>query len=150
MNQRPQPGEYSEFPARYISLVPPEGELAAVLREQSRLMYDLLDGLSEEQGCYRYAEGKWSIKQLLGHLTDNDRIMSYRLLAIARGEKAPLPGYEENDSRRQESSSGLRSVKWCGIISWYANLQLRCWRVCPRRHGPGWGRPAVIRFLPEP
>ncbi|KWX85043.1 squalene-hopene cyclase [Paenibacillus riograndensis] len=97
MNQRPQPGEYSEFPARYISLVPPEGELAAVLREQSNLMYDLLDRLSEEQGSYRYAEGKWSIKQMLGHLTDNDRIMSYRLLAIARGEKAPLPGYEEND-----------------------------------------------------
>ncbi|WP_256701601.1 DinB family protein [Paenibacillus sp. P3E] len=69
----------------------------SILREQSGLIYELLEGLSEEQGNYRYAEGKWSIKQLLGHLTDNDRIMSYRLLAIARGEKAPLPGYEEND-----------------------------------------------------
>ncbi|WP_379162014.1 DinB family protein [Paenibacillus sp. sgz5001063] len=97
MNQRPEPNEYSEFPARYIALVPPEGELAALLREQSDRIFELLEGLSEEQGNYRYAEGKWSVKQLLGHLTDNDRIMSYRMLAIARGEKAPLPGYEEND-----------------------------------------------------
>ncbi|MBW4081785.1 DinB family protein [Paenibacillus sp. S150] len=95
MNQRPEPSEYSEFPARYIALVPPEGELAALLKEQSVQVYELLGGLSEEQGSYRYAPDKWSIKQLLGHLTDNDRIMSYRLLAIARGETAPLPGYEE-------------------------------------------------------
>ncbi|OKP95777.1 DinB family protein [Paenibacillus sp. P46E] len=97
MNQRPEQKEYSEFPARYIALVPPEGDLVDILNEQSIQVYELLIGLSEEQGNYRYAEGKWSVKQLLGHLTDNDRIMSYRLLAIARGEKAPLPGYEEND-----------------------------------------------------
>lgn len=97
MIQRPEQNEYSDYTARYISLVPPEGELAAVLKAQSNLTFELLGGLTEEQGNYRYAPDKWSIKQLIGHLTDNDRIMSYRLLAIARGEQAPLPGYEENN-----------------------------------------------------
>ncbi|NQX44951.1 DinB family protein [Paenibacillus tritici] len=94
---RPEQGEYSEFQSRYISLVPPEGELKVILREQTRQVLALLGGLTEEQGAYRYAPEKWSIKEVIGHLTDNDRIMSYRLLCFARGEQAPLPGYEEND-----------------------------------------------------
>ncbi|MEK4515106.1 DinB family protein [Paenibacillus sp. FSL H8-0122] len=97
MIQRPAQGEYTEFQSRYISLVPPEGELRVILREQTQQVLTLLGGLTEEQGAYRYALGKWSIKEMLGHLTDNDRIMSYRLLCFARGEQAPLPGYEEND-----------------------------------------------------
>lgn len=97
MNQRPGKNEYLEVQERYIALVPADGELAAILREQSRSFFDLLGALSEEQGNYRYAPEKWSIKQMIGHLTDNDRIMSYRLLCFARGEQAPLPGYEEND-----------------------------------------------------
>ncbi|WP_019909699.1 DinB family protein [Paenibacillus sp. HW567] len=96
MIQRPERSEYSDYTARYVSLVPSEGELATILRVQSDLTFELLGGLTEEQGSYRYAPDKWSVKQLIGHLTDNDRIMSYRLLAIARGEQAPLPGYEEN------------------------------------------------------
>lgn len=97
MNQRPEQGEYMEFQEAYISLVPPEGDIITILREQSKEVFALLDGLSEEQGNYRYAPEKWSIKEMVGHLTDNDRIMSYRLLCFARGEQAPLPGYEEKD-----------------------------------------------------
>lgn len=97
MNQRPAQGEYTDFQSRYITLVPPEGELSVILREQTQQVLALLGGLTEEQGAYRYAPGKWSIKEMLGHLIDNDRIMSYRLLCFARGEQAPLPGYEEND-----------------------------------------------------
>ncbi|AIQ59748.1 DinB family protein [Paenibacillus borealis] len=97
MIERPEQGEYTEFQSRYITLVPPEGDLRVILREQTQQVLALLDGLTEEQGAYRYAPGKWSIKEMIGHLTDNDRIMSYRLLCFARGEQAPLPGYEEND-----------------------------------------------------
>ncbi|WP_342561955.1 DinB family protein [Paenibacillus sp. FSL R7-0345] len=97
MNQRPEQGEYMEFQEAYISQVPPEGDIVTILREQSKEVFALLDGLSEEQGNYRYAPEKWSIKEMVGHLTDNDRIMSYRLLCFARGEQAPLPGYEEKD-----------------------------------------------------
>ena len=97
MNQRPSQQEYTEFQSRYITLVPPEGDLRVILRDQTRHVLALLGGLTEEQGEYRYAPEKWSIKGVIGHLTDNDRIMSYRLLCFARGEQAPLPGYEEND-----------------------------------------------------
>jgi hypothetical protein len=97
MNQRPEQSEYLEYQVGYISLVPSEGDLITLLREQSKEIFALLEGLTEEQGSYRYAPEKWSIKQMIGHLTDNDRIMSYRLLCFARGEQAPLPGYEEKD-----------------------------------------------------
>lgn len=97
MNQRPEKNEYLDYQEKYLALVPAEGELAALLKEQSARMFELLGSLTEEQAGYRYAPGKWSIKQMIGHLTDNDRIMSYRLLCFARGEQAPLPGYEEND-----------------------------------------------------
>lgn len=96
MNQRPERNEYNDYQVRYVSLVPPEGELTAILQAQSQMMFEFLEGLSEEQGSYRYAPEKWSVKQMIGHLTDNDRIMSYRMLCIARGEQVSLPGYEEN------------------------------------------------------
>ncbi|MNI25650.1 DinB superfamily protein [compost metagenome] len=97
MNQRPEKSEYLEFQVPYVSLVPPEGDLTDILRQQSKEVFELLEGLSEEQGSYRYAPEKWSIKEMVGHLTDNDRIMTYRLLCFARGEQAPLPGYDEKD-----------------------------------------------------
>ncbi|WP_249899723.1 DinB family protein [Paenibacillus sp. PK3_47] len=97
MFQRPGKNEYLESQERYVSLVPAEGDLLTILKEQTAEMHSLLGGLTEEQGNYRYAPEKWSIKGVIGHLTDNDRIMSYRMLCFARGEQAPLPGYDEND-----------------------------------------------------
>jgi hypothetical protein len=97
MNKRPESSEYGDFYAKYVALVPEEGELVSILGEQSVRTFAFLEELSEEQGNYRYAPEKWSIKQMIGHLTDNERIMSYRLLRIARGDGTPLAGYEEND-----------------------------------------------------
>lgn len=97
MIQRPDKHEYLEIQEKYVSLVPNGRDLVTILREQTEAMFSLLNGLTEEEGSYRYAPEKWSIKQVIGHLTDNDRIMSYRLLCFARGEQAPLPGYDENN-----------------------------------------------------
>lgn len=91
---KPQPGEYGEHFATYINQVP-EGDVLAFLEAQAKLLREEWAGVSEAQANYRYAEGKWSVKEVLGHMTDTERIMSYRLLRIARGDTTPLPGFDE-------------------------------------------------------
>lgn len=94
MVERPQAGEYADYFDTYIRKVP-EGNLSSLLEKQVDDVISLLGNLSEEQGMYRYAEGKWTLKEVLGHISDTERIMSYRLLRIARGDTTPLPGFEE-------------------------------------------------------
>ncbi|MGG6309998.1 DinB family protein [Paenibacillus macerans] len=94
MLTRPQPGEYADHFAEYINEVP-EGDLLAFLESQPELLRRECGGLTEAQGDYRYAEGKWSVKEVLGHIADTERVMSYRLLRIARGDATPLPGFDE-------------------------------------------------------
>src|ERR1700740_1126936 len=93
---RPQTGDYALYYGKYIALVP-GGEFLDILESQLRDTKTLLSPLTDSQGHLRYAPGKWSIKETLGHVNDAERIFSYRLLRIARGDKAPLPGFEQDD-----------------------------------------------------
>jgi hypothetical protein len=93
---RPQPGEYAPIYDGYVSLVPGNNVLAA-LDEQRRQMLLLLSGRTEADGEIRYAPDKWSLKEVLGHVNDGERIMSYRALRIARGDATPIEGYEQDD-----------------------------------------------------
>jgi DinB family protein len=93
---RPQPGEYAPFYDGYVSLVPGNDVLAA-LEEQRRQMLLLLSGRTEADGDIRYAPGKWSLKEVLGHINDGERILSYRALRIARCDATPIEGYEQDD-----------------------------------------------------
>lgn len=95
MEKRPQTNEYSTLFANYINLVP-DGNIIDILDQQSRETIDVLKHITEEQGLFRYDDGKWSIKEILGHIADTERIMSHRLLCIARGETQPLIGFNEN------------------------------------------------------
>lgn len=67
-----------------------------MLEAQEQEVRGLYGGLSEAHALYRYAEGKWSLKDMLGHLTDAERVFSYRAMCIARGEGKPLPGFDED------------------------------------------------------
>jgi len=96
MSSRPQPDEYAGFFSRYIDRVP-DGDIVAQLESQGNATEKLLASIGEEKASYRYAPDKWSIKQVVGHMTDAERVFSYRLVAIARGEQQSLPGFEEND-----------------------------------------------------
>jgi uncharacterized damage-inducible protein DinB len=93
---RPDPKEYNAYYGRYISLVP-DGDIVQTLESQWPETKALLCTTQDERGEYRYADGKWSIKEVLGHLIDSERIFAYRALRIARGDATPLPGFEQDD-----------------------------------------------------
>lgn len=93
---RPEPGEYASYYDRYVSLVAANDILAA-LEDQRRQMLLLLCGRTEADGDLRYAPDKWSLKEVLGHVNDTERIMSYRALRISRGDATPIEGYEQDD-----------------------------------------------------
>lgn len=96
MLTKPLLEEYPAYYETYVKLVQ-EGNLAEILVEQLQTTTELVQSLTEETGDYRYAPGKWSIKEVLGHVADTERIMAYRMLCIARGDRTPLPGYDENE-----------------------------------------------------
>jgi hypothetical protein len=93
---RPQTGDYALDYGKYIALVP-GGDFLATLASQLRDTSALLSPLTDSEGEFRYAPGKWSIKEILGHVNDAERIFSYRMLRIARGDQTPLPGFEQDD-----------------------------------------------------
>jgi hypothetical protein len=95
MNKRPELNEYLPYFDTYVRLVP-DGDIINILMSQLQKITSLLSELSEQQGNYRYAEGKWSIKEVIGHVADNERVWSYRLLRIARNNAKVFTGYEED------------------------------------------------------
>jgi hypothetical protein len=92
----PDASEYDAYYGRYISLVA-GNDIVAALEEQPRRTLALLSGLDEAQANYRYAPEKWSIKEVLGHIIDTERILSCRALRFARNDRTPLPGFEQDD-----------------------------------------------------
>ncbi|MGG0187218.1 DinB family protein [Bacillus rhizoplanae] len=95
MQKRPEANEYNPYYSTYINSLP-EGDIIQILEEQVKKTNLLLKDISDDEGHFRYAPNKWSIKEVIGHITDTERIMGYRLLSIARGETAELPGYNDD------------------------------------------------------
>jgi hypothetical protein len=92
---RPDASEFAPFYAGYVAKVPDSGP-AALMRDQISQL-EQLKSLAEDKANYRYAEGKWTVKEVIGHLADAERVFSYRLTRIARGDKTPLAGFDENE-----------------------------------------------------
>ena len=93
---RPGPGEYAPYYDRYISLV--EGaDILGTLDAQRRKMMLLLSGRDEADGDFRCAPDKWNAKEVLGHVCDTERIFAYRALRIARADRTPMEGFEQDD-----------------------------------------------------
>ncbi|MCX2481937.1 DinB family protein [Pedobacter sp. MR2016-24] len=93
MNQ-PQPNEYSDWSKGYIDQV--NGDLMEILQRQSTEFPEFINSIAAKAD-YAYAPGKWTIKEMTGHIIDTERILVYRLTAFARNEQAVLPGFEEDD-----------------------------------------------------
>ena len=97
------------FYKNYVKLID-ETDLIQALRISGHRMLELVHFVKEEKADYRYAEGKWTVRELLCHIIDAERIFAYRALRFARNDKTPLPGFEENDYAGQANASG-RSLK---------------------------------------
>jgi len=93
---RPQPNDYAPFYEKYVALVPGT-DILGVLEAQQMLMTQLLSARSEREGNFRYAADKWTVKELVGHVTDSERIFAYRALRIARADQTPMEGFEQDD-----------------------------------------------------
>jgi uncharacterized damage-inducible protein DinB len=105
---KPGPGEHIEYYAKYINLVPGTDARPALERQASETQ-NLLEHVSDAQGLHRYDTGKWSVKEVLGHITDTERVFAYRAMRIGRGDQTPLPGFDENLYVPQ-SNANLRSM----------------------------------------
>ncbi len=93
---RPEASEYAGYYGTYISVVPGSDVIGAMEAQRLQTM-QLFAGRSERDGNFRYGPDKWTVKEVVGHLADSERIFTYRALRIARGDKTPLPGFEQND-----------------------------------------------------
>jgi len=93
---RPESSEYAPFYHKYVVSVP-EGDVVALLRQSGRELLDTVAAIPEDRGGFRYGEGKWSIREVIGHMIDAERIFTYRALRIARGDTTPLASFDENE-----------------------------------------------------
>ena len=105
MINRPERHEYADSYATYISKVP-DGDLLNFLDLQTGDFAGLVNDLSDDQASQAPAPGKWSVKQVLGHLCDTERMLSYRILRFARGDKTELEGFEQDDYVAAANSNG--------------------------------------------
>ena len=92
---RPTAAEFAQWYAGYIAEVPGDDALAVLSASRTRTAA-LLAGIPAPRAGYRYAPGKWTVREVVGHITDTERIFSYRLLRIARGDMTPLASFDEN------------------------------------------------------
>jgi hypothetical protein len=105
---RPAPSEHVAYYSKYINLVP-DGDLLSLLDKQSRQTTKLLGGISPKKSQFRYAPDKWSIREVVGHISDTERVFAYRALTFARADATPLPSFDENAWART-SNAGDRSL----------------------------------------
>ena len=95
-HSRPASNEYAPYYGRYIDRVP-AGDIVEILRTQIVETSSFLRGIPSDRTTSGYAPGKWTIRDIVGHLADTERVMSYRALRFARGDRTPLPGFEESE-----------------------------------------------------
>lgn len=116
---RPVMGDYPPPFERYISLVK-EDSISEALKNQYQPALNLLQSITEQKSAQAYAPGKWTIKELMQHIIDAERIFNYRALAIARGEQQSLPGFDEND---YAANSNANARKWDDLLNEFVSLR---------------------------
>ncbi len=116
---RPRDDEYAESYRAYVDLVP-ESDILAVLAGQGDELRRLLSRVSRERETFRYGPGKWSIREVVGHIGDGERVFGYRAFCISRGDQASLPGFDENDYVK---ASGYDRRPLGGLVEVFESLR---------------------------
>jgi len=119
MSNRPTEQEYARFYAEYVERVPEE-DVAAALEAQSRYTLEILNAFDDDEASSRHGTSKWTLKETLGHLCDGERVFAFRAMWIARGDKTPLPGFEQDDF---VASGNFNERDWDNLIAEYAALR---------------------------
>jgi len=91
---RPKPGDHAPYYSRYVDLVP-DGDIIDQLERQGMQTHALLHRVDDKQSRHRYAEGKWSVREVVSHVADGERVFGYRALTFARGDTVALPGFDQ-------------------------------------------------------
>lgn len=94
--KRPKKGEFAPFHETYIKALPSRGTAKSLLKKSMKDLTAMLGSLTDEQADYRYEPGKWSIKEMLMHMIDTERVFAYRTLSFMRGDKIALPGFHQD------------------------------------------------------
>ncbi|HVF88233.1 MAG TPA: DinB family protein [Pyrinomonadaceae bacterium] len=134
---RPEATEYAPYYEKYVSLVP-AGDIVHTLSHQHVATRALLASIPEDAAFARYEPGKWSIKEVVGHLIDSERVFAYRALRFARGDRTPLPGFEQDDYVRAADFDarplGDLTAEFLHVrastVSLYQSLEEEAWRRC--------------------
>jgi DinB superfamily len=134
--QRPEEGEYAGHFGKYVALVPGSDVLSA-LRGQIGGTVATLRGVSDEQSLRRYAEGKWSLREVVGHMIDTERIFAYRALRIGRGDETPLPGFDQDP---YIVAAGFDRRDWGGLIDEFEVVRRGSTMLLGGFDGEAWGR----------
>jgi hypothetical protein len=144
------PGEYAAPYADYVAQVG-DADVLDLLERQLETVARLLGGVPESRAGHRYAPGKWSVKEVVGHLADTERIMAYRALRIARGDTTPLPGFDENAFVRGAAfdlrSLGSLADEWAAVRRATLALLRPLDAETSRRTGSASGHPVSVRAL---
>lgn len=148
---RPTPGEYAPDFAGYVAEISDGEDVLDVLTRQHADLVARLGRLPADRGDHRYAPGKWSIKEIVGHLADTERVFAYRALRIGRGDGTPLTGYDDQAyvPEQQAAERPLADMveEWDAVrratLAFYRNLPSHAWI----RTGTAAGHPASVRAL---
>jgi hypothetical protein len=143
--------EYGSPYARYIDRLPASEDLLALLERQGSENQERLRAVPESRGGFRYAPGKWSVKEVVLHLSDAERVMAYRALRIGRGDATPLPGFDEEAYAPLSGADAqpLRALldEWADVrratLSLFRHLPVEAWT----RRGTASGFPVTVRAL---
>src|ERR1051325_4891411 len=136
---RPQANEYPPDLGRYISLVS-EDDVVGAMERQTKETAAQLASIGEEKSTFRYAPEKWSIKQIVGHVTAGERVFAYRLLCIARGETQSLPGFDENDYMR---GANFDDLPFAEIVDGLAAVRRSTLSLLRRLSEEAWTRTGI-------